>query len=169
MKWWKWKWRVRWRKSTSENEKSVGFKVTKWESFQSYYHLGSISGEMFCSILWVVKRSTTGDWQDNQKVAKAIYNWKFVHHHFVASNWNVGCGGYLDNFKILCILTSTFNCGFLCALGLEKLQKTPWCNYVLIRLPNFVFIVVWTFTLFCPLCGDIYQRSTSGNLACSEW
>ena len=28
--------------------------------------------------------------------------------------------------------------------------------------------VVWRFTLFCPLREDIYQRSTSGNPACSE-
>ena len=43
-----------------------------------------------------------------------------------------------------------------------------WCNYVLIKLPNFVFIIVWRFTLFCPLGGDLYQRSTFGNLPCSE-
>ena len=64
---------------------------------------------------------------------KAIYNWKFVHHHFVASNWNSGCGGYLDNFKILSILTLTFSCDFPCVLGLEKLQK---------MLLNFLFIAV---------------------------
>ena len=102
------------------------------------------------------------------RFCKAIYNWTFVHNHFVASNWNVGCSGYLDNFKILRILTLTFNCGFPCALGLEKLQKTPWCNYILIKLPNFVFIVLWRFTFFCPLDGDVCQRSMSGNPACSE-
>ena len=37
----------------------------------------------------------------------------------------------------LSILTLTFNCSFLCALDLEK-QKMPQCNYVLIKLPNFV-------------------------------
>ena len=99
---------------------------------------------------------------------KAIYNWKFVHRHVVASNWNARCGGYLDNFKILSILTLTFNCGFPCTLGLEKLRKMPRCNYVLIKLPNFVFIFVWRLTLFCPLRGDVYQKSTSGNPACSE-
>ena len=36
------------------------------------------------------------------------------------------------NFKILSILTFTFNCGFPCALGLEKLQKMARCNKVLI-------------------------------------
>ena len=93
---------------------------------------------------------------------------KFVDHHFVASNWNAGCGGYLDNYKILIILTLTSNCGFPCALGLEKLQKMPRYNYVHIKLPNFVFIVVWRFTLFCPLGGGIYQRSMSGNSTCRE-
>ena len=108
----------------------------------------------------------------------AIYNWNFLHRHFVASNWNAGCSGYLDNFKILSILT--FNCGFLCkypyfllwfslCLGLEKLWRMPLCNYVLFKLLNFVFTVVWRFTLFCPFCGSVYQRSTSGNPACSEF
>ena len=100
--------------------------------------------------------------------SKAIYNWKFVHRHFEASNWNAGFGGYLNNFKILTILILTFNCGFPCAPGLETLRKTSQCNYVLIKLPNFVFIVVWKFAFFCPLRGDVYHRSTSGNLACSE-
>ena len=90
---------------------------------------------------------------------KAIYNWRFVHCHFAASNWNDWCGGYLDNFKILSILTLTFSSGFPCAVGLEKLQKMPQCNYILIKLPNFVFLVVWRFTLFCPMCGEAYQRS----------
>ena len=61
----------------------------------------------------------------------------------------------------------TFNCGFTCALGLEKLRETPWCNYVLIKLTNFIFLVERRFSLFCPLRGVVYQGSTSGNLACS--
>ena len=27
---------------------------------------------------------------------KATYTWKFVQRHFIASNLNAGCGGYLD-------------------------------------------------------------------------
>ena len=57
-------------------------------------------------------------------IDKAIYNWKFVHRHFVTSNCNAECGGYLDNFKILSIYRLTFNCGFPCAFGLEKLRHT---------------------------------------------
>ena len=38
----------------------------------------------------------------------------------------------------LSILTLTFNGGFPCALGLEKLWKMSWCNYILIKLQNFV-------------------------------
>ena len=98
--------------------------------------------------------------------AKAIYNWKFVHRYFVALNWNAGCVGYLDNFKILSILT--FPLRFSFALGLEKLRQMPRYNYVLIKLPNFVFVVVWRLTLFCLLRGDVYQRSTSGNPTSNE-
>ena len=61
----------------------------------------------------------------------------------------------------------TFNCGFTCALGLEKLRETPWCNYVLIKLTNFIFLVERIFSLFCPLRGVVYQRFTSGNPGCS--
>ena len=75
---------------------------------------------------------------------------------FCSFKLKCGCGGYLDNFKILSILTLTFKCGFPCPLGLEKLRKMPRCNYILIKLPNFVFIVVWRFTLFCPLRGDVW-------------
>ena len=122
-------------------------------------------------------------------ILKATFSWMFVHCHFVALNLNAGRSGYLDNFKIFSMLTLTFNCGFPCDLGLEKLRKMPWCNYILIKLPDFPFIVVWKmpwcnyiliklpdfpfivvwiFTLFCPLRGHIYQRYMSGNLACSE-
>ena len=101
-------------------------------------------------------------------ILKATFSWMFVHCHFVALNLNAGRSGYLDNFKIFSMLTLTFNCGFPCDLGLEKLRKMPWCNYILIKLPDFPFIVVWIFTLFCPLRGHIYQRYMSGNLACSE-
>ena len=59
----------------------------------------------------------------NISISFIYIDWEFVHCHFVASNWNAGCGGYLDNFKILSILTLNFNCGFPCALGLEKLWK----------------------------------------------
>ena len=52
----------------------------------------------------------------------------------------------LDNFKILSIITLSFNCGFPYTLGLEKL-RTSRCNYVLLELPN-VFTVVGRFTLF---------------------
>ena len=68
------------------------------------------------------------------------------------------CGGYLDNFKILSNLTLTFNCGFPHVLALEKIPKT---SRFLINLPNLLFIVVWRFTLFCPLRGDVYQGLAS--------
>ena len=58
------------------------------------------------------------------------------------------CGGYLDNFRILSILTLTFNCVFPCALGHEKLRETPRCTYVLIKLPNFVFEDLIYFALY---------------------
>ena len=42
------------------------------------------------------------------------------------------------------MLTLTFNCGFLCALGLQKLQKTPLCNYILIKITKLYFIKLFS-------------------------
>ena len=76
---------------------------------------------------------------------------------FCSFKLNAGCGGYLD-----------FQLWFCLCFWSKKLWKMPRCNYVLIKLPNFFFIVVWRFTLFCPLHGGVYQKFMSGNLACTE-
>ena len=47
--------------------------------------------------------------------------------------------GIFGKIQILRMLTLTFNCGFLCALGLQKLQKTPLCNYILIKVTKLYF------------------------------
>ena len=79
---------------------------------------------------------------------------------FWTSNWNAGCGGYLDNFKILSILTLTFKCGFPCALRLEKLRKTPWFNYILIKLPG-LMNWYWTYIELTWWPLSIYLTSST--------
>ena len=97
-------------------------------------------------------------------IRPSIIESSFIHGHFVASNWNTGGVGYLDNFKILSILILTLNFGFPCALGLENLRKMPWCNYV----TKLCFYSRMKVHFISPSAWDVYQTSTSENPTCSE-
>ena len=92
-------------------------------------------------------------------VYEAIYNWNFIHRHFVGSNRNAGCNGYLDNFKILSILTLNFNCGFPWALGLEKLQETPRCTTSSLSYQTF-FLYLYEDLLYFALCVGTSTRDS---------
>ena len=72
-------------------------------------------------------------------------------------SYKVGYDGYLDNFKTVSILTLTFDCGFSCGLGLEKLRKMPQYNYVAIKLP-LLFLQLYEDLLYFALCMGVSTR-----------